>query len=153
MNFIPLKKYAEALEALPILCVDVIIQNSRGEYLLVKRANQPKKNRWWVIGGRVLKGETLERAVIRKVREEAGLQIRQLRPIGYYELTHGVSPFSLPFDNHTVSIIFKATVAKNQLVVLDKQSVAYAYVKKLPFDFKIKLFDADSRYSVIKKSC
>ena len=38
---------------LPILCVDLIIQNSEGEFLLVKRDNHPIKGYDWVPGGRM----------------------------------------------------------------------------------------------------
>jgi len=58
MNFIKTETYNQIIEVLPILCVDVIIQNKDGEYLLIKRANEPKVGCWWVIGGRVHKGET-----------------------------------------------------------------------------------------------
>jgi colanic acid biosynthesis protein WcaH len=137
MKLIPLKKYAGILESMPILCVDVIIQNKQGRYLLVKRANQPKKNRWWVIGGRLLKGESLKAAVARKVKEEAGLKVKELRLVGYFELTHGVSPFGLAFANHTVSVIFKAKIDQSQPIVLDSQSRAFKYARKLPADFII----------------
>jgi len=55
---------------MPILCVDVILRNRKGEYLLLKRLNEPKKGRWWPVGGRVSGGE-LTAAARRKVREEA----------------------------------------------------------------------------------
>lgn len=44
MSLIPADEYARIIEVLPILCVDVIVQNSKGEYLLVKRANEPLKD-------------------------------------------------------------------------------------------------------------
>ena len=72
---IPKDKYAEIMKALPILCVDIIIKNTSNEYLLIKRAYEPLKGVWWVAGGRVLKGETLEQAAKRKVKEEIGIGI------------------------------------------------------------------------------
>ena len=58
MSFIPLDRYTDILKDLPIFCVDIVIKNDQEEYLLIKRNNEPKKGEWWVIGGRVLKGET-----------------------------------------------------------------------------------------------
>ena len=58
MSLIALDKYTKIIEDLPIYCVDIIIKNDQEEYLLIKRNNEPKKGEWWVIGGRVLKGET-----------------------------------------------------------------------------------------------
>lgn len=68
MSMIPKKTYIQILKSLPILCVDIIARNAKGEYLLVKRANEPKKYRWWIVGGRVFKGESLEQAVTQSQR-------------------------------------------------------------------------------------
>lgn len=141
MSQIPFDKYAKILKVLPILCVDIIIRNSRGEYLLVKRVNEPKKDKWWVIGGRVLKGESLEDAVVRKVREETSLWVKNIRPIGYFELVNGVNPFGLSFGYHTVSVVFAVTIDDYQIVKLDNQSTGFKFAKELPVDFHIKLFE------------
>ncbi len=141
MSVIPFNKYAKLLEDLPILCVDIIVQNSHGEYLLIKRANEPKKNRWWVIGGRVLKGETLRIAAMRKVKQEIGLRVKNLRPVGYFELVNGVNPFGLKFRYHTISIVFRAIIDDHQKITLDNQSLGFKFTKQLPSDFKVRLFE------------
>lgn len=140
MNLIPVEEYREILEVLPILCVDIIAQNSRGEYLLIKRANEPKKDVWWVIGGRVLKGETLEQAAKRKVKEETNLDITDLRPVGYFELVHGENPLGLSFEYHTVSVVFSGVIDETQPIRLDKQSLGHKFSKDLPVDFYVKDF-------------
>lgn len=145
MNLIPLDKYAEIIKVLPILCVDVIVQNTLGEYLLIKRANEPKKDQWWVIGGRVHKGETLEEAAIRKVREETGLEAKNMRPIGYFELVNGMNPFGLLFKYHAISVVFMTVIDDHQPINLDKQSVGFKFAKELPVDFHIRPFEAHSR--------
>lgn len=141
MSLIPLHKYQDILKVLPVLCADIVVQNENGEYLLVKRNNEPKKGEWWVIGGRVLKGETMEEAVVRKVRQETGLKVKDLRPIGYFELVQGTNPFGLPFDYHSVSVVFTAFIDDRQPVKLDNQSVEYKFAKKLPVGFNIKNFE------------
>lgn len=57
MSLIPPDQYAQIIEVLAIVCVDVVIMNRNRAYFLVKRANEPLKDQWLVIGGRVLKGE------------------------------------------------------------------------------------------------
>lgn len=143
MSLIPRDKYTEILEILPILCVDVVAQNARGEYLLIKRANEPKKDEWWVIGGRVLKGETLEEAAIRKVREELGQQVRNMRPIGYFELVNGKNPFGLPSQYHAVSVVFATVIDDRQPITLDNQSLKFKFAKELPPDFTIRPFETN----------
>jgi len=140
MSLIPKKQYIKILENLLILCVDIIVRDKKGNYLLVKRVNEPKKGRWWVIGGRVLKGESLEKAAVRKVREETGKCIRDIRPIGYFELIDGVNPFGLSFKYHTVSVVFTAVIDGLDPVKLDNQSSEFKFSRKLPKDFKIRYF-------------
>ncbi len=145
MSLIPLHKYQDILKVLPILCADIVVQNENGEYLLVKRNNEPKKGEWWVIGGRLLKGETMEEAVVRKVKQETGLKVKDLRPIGYFELVQGTNPFGLEFDYHSVSIVFTAVIDNQQPIKLDDQSLEYKFAKKLPIDFIIKPFINDGK--------
>ncbi len=140
MSFIPEEEYARIMEVLPVLCVDVVVQNSRNEYLLIRRANEPLKDQWWVIGGRVLKGETLEQAAIRKVREEVGLKVDFVEPIGYYEDTFETNPFGLPTPLHSVSAVFSASGDDHQQVRLDDQSTDWKYSDELPANFYIKGF-------------
>ncbi len=140
-KIIPPDQYSEIIRVLPILCVDIIIKNINGEYLLVKRNNEPKKDEWWIIGGRVLKGETLQSACLRKAKEEAGLRISNVSPIGYYELFADKNAFGLPFAYHTVSVVFEATIDDLQRVRLDKQSKEFKFSKSLPSDLDIKSFN------------
>ncbi len=77
--------YAEALDALVICCADVALLH-QGLWLLAKRAWEPHPD-WWVIGGRMRKGERIEQAVRRNLRRELHLDIpeeRLLHIIGYY---------------------------------------------------------------------
>lgn len=140
MSLIPKKQYIRILKNLPILCVDIIVRDKKGSYLLVKRVNEPKKGRWWVIGGRTFKGESLEKAAMRKVREETGKRIRDLRPMGYFELINGVNPFGIFFKYHAVSVVFTAVIDGLDPVKLDNQSSEFKFSKKLPEDFKVKSF-------------
>lgn len=137
---IPYEQYKRLIEVLPILCVDVVITNSSGKYLLLKRANQPRKGQWWVIGGRVLKEETLEQAVARKVWQESALKIQILYPIGYYEEFSLDNPFGLSTPYHAVSIVFEAVVEDGVDIKLDEQSVAWKFSEELPAEFRVRKF-------------
>jgi ADP-ribose pyrophosphatase YjhB (NUDIX family) len=77
--------YAEALDALVVCCADVAILH-HGLWLIARRAWEPHPD-WWVIGGRMRKGELIEQAVRRNVRRELHLdipEVRLLNIIGYY---------------------------------------------------------------------
>lgn len=56
-----------------------------GAVLLVKRANEPLAGHWSVPGGAVERGETLEEAVIRELREETGLTVAVLELVEAFE--------------------------------------------------------------------
>ena len=142
---IPAEQYQQIIEVLPILCVDVIIMNTRGEYLLIKRAKEPRKGEWWVIGGRAHKGETLEQAVVRKVLEETSLRVEDMRPIGYYEALSQENPFGLATRLHAVSVVFLTVVDDGQPIRLDDQSLDWKYSKELPADFRFEPFGAPAQ--------
>ena len=137
---IPTEQYHRIIEVLPILCVDVIVTNTRGEYLLIRRANEPLKGEWWVIGGRVLKGETLEQAAVRKVLEETSLNVQAVHPVGYYEALSQENPFGLDSRLHAVSVVFSTVVDDRQQIRLDDQSMDWKYARELPADFHVKSF-------------
>jgi colanic acid biosynthesis protein WcaH len=140
MNWILPEKYAEYIEALPILCVDMVIQNSHQEYLLIRRINEPKKGQWWPVGGRVLKGESLEQAAIRKIKQETGLSVNAVSPIGYFETVADANPFGLPFKYHAVSVVFETVIDEQQQIRLDEQSTEWKFASELPADFSFKPF-------------
>lgn len=72
-NHIPQDKYDEIISLIPIVCVDVaIVYDSK--ILLVKRRDEPAAGEWWLPGGRLYKGETLEDCALRKAKEETGLE-------------------------------------------------------------------------------
>jgi len=139
MSLIPANYYQKIVGVLPILCVDLIIQNEHDEYFLIKRMNEPKKGEWWVVGGRVKKGENLEEAAIRKIKEEIGVQVRDLKPVGYFEAIYKINPFNQKKDFHTISVVFKTRI-NDQKIILDNQSSEWKYGTELPKDFIVKPF-------------
>ena len=138
---IPRAQYNRILGSMPLLCVDGVIRNSAGQALLVKRSNEPLRNRWWVPGGRVLKGETLERAFRRKMHEELGIRVKDFHCVGYFEAvdmrhreinSHGGKL-------HSLSIVFESHI-NNADVTLDSQSSDWGYFEKLPARFNLRPF-------------
>jgi mutator protein MutT len=65
-----------------IPCVGAIIRDDRGRLLVVRRGREPGRGLWSVPGGRVEPGESAERAVVREVVEETGLEVEVLRHVG-----------------------------------------------------------------------
>lgn len=75
-NFLPTEKYKELLDISPICTVDVLFFNSdKTETLLFKRQNEPLKDSYFSVGGRLFKNERLEDCAVRKAFEEVGITI------------------------------------------------------------------------------
>jgi 8-oxo-dGTP diphosphatase len=67
----------------PSLAVDgVIIKDN--QILLIKRKNDPYKDKWAIPGGFVEYGERTEEAVLREVKEETGLEAKIGSLVGVY---------------------------------------------------------------------
>lgn len=70
----------------PQIAVGAVVFNSAGDVLLVKRKNEPSKNKWTIPGGRIQAGETLDQAVEREIFEETALKIKAGNIIYTFEL-------------------------------------------------------------------
>jgi 8-oxo-dGTP diphosphatase len=66
----------------PYLAVSAAIFRD-GRVLIVRRAQAPAKGIYTLPGGGVELGETLERAVIREIREETALDIEPIELVGF----------------------------------------------------------------------
>jgi ADP-ribose pyrophosphatase YjhB (NUDIX family) len=58
----------------PVCAVGGIVLD-KGALLLVRRDREPARGRWSLPGGKVEAGESLREAVVREVREEAGIDV------------------------------------------------------------------------------
>jgi colanic acid biosynthesis protein WcaH len=132
---IPESQYKQIIEVLPILCVDIILTNTKDEHLLIERAREPLKGFWWVIGGRVLKGESLKEAALRKIKEETDITVSEVKLVGYYEDTLETNTYDLATPKHSVSVVFSAIFDESQDIKLDYQSSDWKFSKELPKKF------------------
>jgi len=68
------KLYKQIVENTVISCVDVCLLYN-GKVFLAKRKEEPAKNQWFVPGGRIWLGESIEKSAKRKIKEELGIDI------------------------------------------------------------------------------
>jgi colanic acid biosynthesis protein WcaH len=139
---IPDHLYREIISVLPIACVDVVIRNAAGKVLLARRKNEPLKDQWWVVGGRIQSGESARQACIRKTFEEAGLEIDELQFLGFYEDVFDKNSFDVAKPYHTLSLVFEARVTAAQTIHLDSQHSEWAWFDALPDRFTISTQNA-----------
>ena len=128
---IPSNEYVKIVENMPIVCIDGIIINSDGKFLLVKRENEPFKGEYWVPGGRLLKNETLENAVKRKMKQELGIEVKIQKLFGYFEDFYE-NTYNVQSGLHVVSFIFLLNTDEIENIKLDNQSSEWKWFNELP---------------------
>lgn len=140
-SFIEPRLYRKISSRIPILCVDLIIQDEFGKYLLVRRRNHPLRGHYWVVGGRILLGEKPEEAAYRKGFEETGLEIVAPRMVGIMSDVFERNRFER-CECHTVSVVYAACLEHGS-IKLDSQSSDYQWADKLPkrFTDRLEAFD------------
>ena len=67
-----------------------------GEFLALRRAEEPQKGEWNMPGGFVEVGEAGPEAIAREVREETGLEIEAENVIGIFTSEYGSGPDAKP---------------------------------------------------------
>ena len=127
---IPWELYRQILETMPIPCVDIAIV-AHGTVLLVMREDAPARGQWWVPGGRVLKGEMMRDAAIRKAREEVGIDCHVGPIIHTAETIFPDGPDGIPV--HSInSCFFMYPVKPDFQITLDAHQNQYQWVDHIP---------------------
>ena len=67
------ERYAEALDTLVVACVDIAVLHKKS-ILLGRRSRHPYPD-WWILGGRMFRGEFFEDSARRILRREGNLVI------------------------------------------------------------------------------
>ena len=137
-NHIEDSEYINIFKNVPIVCVDILIQDLSEKFILVKRNNEPLKDEYWVPGGRVFKGEKVIEACSRKSLEELGLEVdpSEWSFVGYYEADFVKNAFEADTHYHVICLTFICNrLMDSSKINLDSQSSDYILVSELPEDF------------------
>jgi len=119
---IPSSLYEVIVDVLPIASVEAVILEDE-KFLFLRRKNEPVKGQWWFPGGRIRKGETLQEALVREVKEETGLTVTESKLVNVY---------SRIFDKrHDITIAY-ITKCKPNKITLNNEHSEYKYTKKPP---------------------
>ena len=133
--FIEKDLYKNIMEVMPVVCVDALVVNEKGEYLLVKRKNEPLKNKFWLVGGRLHKNEKTITGIKRKLKEELGISNGVVKFLGHFEEFFEKTEQNIKGNFHSISFVFLTFIDSRAKVKLDEQSSTYKWVRKLPKHF------------------
>lgn len=108
----------------------LIIENDKGEILLVKRRSPPKKGYWDLPGGFVEFGENMEESMRREIKEELGIEVDDIHYINsaadlylYKEINY-----------HTLCSIYATKVVPQKMKSHDDiTEICFFPKKKIPF--------------------
>jgi colanic acid biosynthesis protein WcaH len=121
-DLIPAVLFDQIVKCLPIVSVDAVIVIDKS-LLFLRRQNVPAKGEWWFAGGRIKKGESLEQALRREVKEETGLEISEYKLINVYSR---VFP-----ERHDITIAYLCK-CKEGKVTLNNEHSEYKLLKSIP---------------------
>jgi len=102
----------------PALAVDCVVFDGAGRLLLVRRKHAPFAGQYALPGGFVEKGETVEAAALRELKEETGVEGEIVRLVGVYS-----DPARDP-RGHVVSVAFLVRTEETEALAGDDADAA-----------------------------
>ena len=99
-----------------------------GEYLILKRNDEPNRGRWDLPGGFVEMGESPRDAVVREVQEETGLTVVPTEIIGAFTSQYGTT------GRHTIDIAYSCRIdhGEFELDMHEKSAAAWVALADMP---------------------
>jgi 8-oxo-dGTP diphosphatase len=108
----------------------IILENDMGEFLLALRDNKswiPFPNHWDLIGGHVEDGETPEEALVREVKEELDIDLREYTFWKKYECLTGDA-----YENIKYIYTGKINIPIEEVTLLEGQRPQYFTRDEIP---------------------
>jgi 8-oxo-dGTP diphosphatase len=108
----------------------IILENEKGEFLLALRDNKPTipfPNHWDLIGGHAEEGESPEEALVREVKEELDIDIKNFTFFRKYDCLEGDA-----YDNVKYIYSGKINIPIEKITLLEGQKARYFTAEEIP---------------------
>lgn len=108
----------------------IILENDNGEFLLALRDNKPGipfPNHWDLIGGHVEEGETPEEALVREVKEELDIDLKEYSFFKTYECLAGDA-----YENIKYIYTGKINIPIEEVTLLEGERPQYFRREEIP---------------------
>lgn len=134
--FLDKETFSTVIRSTPLVSIDLVVENAKGEFLFGYRNNRPAQGFWFVPGGRIQKDESMRDAFKRLTLEELGQQyeLHQAELIGpfdhfYDDHFYDKSVMGNDFSTHYVALGYRLVV--DELIYLPKeQHSEYKWLSK-----------------------
>lgn len=116
------EEFLRIVDATPLVSIDLVVRNERGEALLGKRLNRPAQGWWFVPGGRIRKNESVVQALARISQRELGTAITGAKLVGVFDHFYEDNFLGVPgVTTHYVVLGFAAALPAAQTLTPDDQ--------------------------------
>jgi colanic acid biosynthesis protein WcaH len=122
---LPLEIYKTIVASTPLVSIDLIVRNLQDEILLGKRTNRPAKGYWFVPGGRVLKDESLEKAILRLTSVELNVASSHANFKGVYQHFYNDNFSTDDFTTHYIVLAYEMFLDEDLLSLPLEQHSEY----------------------------
>ena len=129
MVMIPETEYKKIIKSIPIFCGDFLILAEK-KYLLIKRKEEPIKDVYWVIGGRLRYKETMKELAERVQMQEIGRSFPNFKIIGFSNYFFPDTPDARA--THTPTLLHIVETNKMFVPKIDNKHTDYIWSETLP---------------------
>jgi len=123
----------QVVKLAPLVSIDLIIENSKGQALLGMRKNEPARGFWFVPGGRILKNERIQYAFERVAKDELGLKISydKAECVGVFEHIYKTNfAKKTGFGTHYVVLAHRLKLDCDFNIISDNQHSEFVWFNK-----------------------
>jgi len=128
-DFIPEDEYRKIIKVMPLFCIDFLIR-CKNKYLFIKRAEEPLKGVYWVVGGRLRFKETLDQFAERVQTREVGRSFDNRKLIAFSNYFFPDVPNAKA--THTPSLLYLVEVDEMFEPQVDSTHLDYVWTEHLP---------------------
>jgi colanic acid biosynthesis protein WcaH len=116
------EEFIRVVDATPLVAIDLVIRNGRGEVLLGKRGNRPAQHWWFVPGGRIRKDEPLQSALRRIAQTELQMEVPPGRLLGAFDHFYSDNFFGVDgISTHYVTLAYECAITGSHAIGHDDQ--------------------------------
>ena len=126
-----LKTFKTIIEHTPLVSIDLVVYNQKGQVLLGYRNNRPAQGYWFVPGGRIQKDESMSAAFRRLTLNELGTEfcLEQAEFIGPFEHFYTDNVSGDDFSTHYIALGYRLLIDGALLALAKEQHSQYTWME------------------------